>query len=621
MCGIVGVWRETADFDVNIFNSMVDTLASRGPDGRGVKILANGRVYLGHRRLSIIDLSNAGSQPMCNEDGSVWLTYNGELYNFKTLRDSLQNKGHQFKSLSDSEVIVHAYEEWGENCLTYFRGIFSFALWDDNKNTFFLARDPMGVKPLYYYSDDKQFIFASEPRAIIQADGFVKKIDQHSFSLYLAYGNVPGEHCIYEGIKKLLPAHFLKLENNKVIIKQYWQLNYDPIINDSFEAERELRIKIEECVKLQSVSDVPVGTLLSGGIDSTIITAILGDSKKNDISTFTVGFEEKESDESVYARTVANALASRHHEQILNYSKACLLIPDIISAFDEPFHLNGLFPFMALSRFVQSNKYKVMLGGDGADELFAGYLWYEQFLKKQTVVSNRSALNYLQNVFKKTLGRTQCPTENFFPYNGYFNPRLQQKLLGGGAKDINFSNIYHVLNQHWREDLPVVLAAQLLDFNCFMQDHCLVKVDRASMASGVEVRVPFLDAELVELVFSINHNIIFEADQRKSLLKRAMKNAFPVNMDTMRKKGFSSPLKHWLQMGLTKAGNDLIIRGRLCESGLLDADFLNHHYQNMTSANQLLLISVELWFRQWIDNDPLSIEQFAFESCKHFPRQ
>lgn len=617
MCGIAGIKTTGVPLSPHSFDLMVDSLLTRGPDGRGVKVLENGRVNLGHRRLSIIDLSETGRQPMANENRTIWLTFNGEIYNYKLLRRELEFFGHVFRSQSDTEIIIHAYEEWGVDCVKRFRGMFAFAIYDCLKKTFFLARDHVGVKPLYYYNDKNIFAFASQPRAILAAGVVVHEVDHEAFILYLAYGNVPGETSIYKGIRKLLPGHYLVYKDGKSEVHQYWKLTYSPLISDIKEAENAVRTKIEECVRLQTASDVPIGTLLSGGIDSTIITSILAKEFDSYLSSYTVGFEESESDERDYANLVSYYLNTDHHEKVLSYRDACMLLPKIIDAYDEPFHLNGLFPFMQLSLLVQSSGRKVVLGGDGADELFAGYLWYENFNKTQKSKKIKGLLSKITSLirFVPSMGGS-CPVETFFQYNGCLKDYIQMTILGDKvSRDI--IDIYAPLKKHWRSDLPPVLSSQLLDFNCFQVDHCLTKVDRSSMACGVEVRVPFLDIELVELVFSIDHRITFCAGERKFLLKNSMKSELPPGMNTARKKGFSSPLSVWLKRGMGEKGEALVVGGSLCSRGLLNSDALKKNYQFLNFSNKLLLISAELWARFWLDGDKGTVISYA-DKCNMF---
>jgi asparagine synthase (glutamine-hydrolysing) len=600
---------------------MLDSLADRGPDGRGTKMLAEGRVLLGHRRLSIIDLSNSGAQPMSNEDGTVWLTCNGEIYNYRRLRQELIRLGHAFRSDSDSETIIHAYEEWGVDCIHRFRGIFAFAIYDSRSDKLFLARDHVGVKPLYYYHDEDAFIFASQPKAILQAEGFHAQVDPEAFRLYLAYGNVPAYKCIFQGVKKLLPGHRLIVQDGHVETSCYWTLHYQPLITSREEAERVVAEKVEECVVAQSVSDVPIGTLLSGGVDSTIQTGILVSSGHSMLDTFTIGFEEIESDERKFAQFVANHYRTNHHEALLPYKAATAMLPDIVEAYDEPFHLNGLFPMFALSRLVQRNKRKVVLGGDGGDELFAGYMWYDSFANHFVKANHdqRGLPRLLSTLFRAPEGQKD-PLSVFFHYNGFLNKASQSDwmgpVLGPPASDLD---VLSPLSQHWHPEYPPVLAAQFLDFHCFLVDHCLSKVDRATMACGVEARVPFLDPELVSLIFSIDHRITFSGGERKALLKRSLRRFLPTGMDTRRKKGFSSPIDAWVRRGFSKLGKSFLLKGSLCARGILNPDTVESTYYDSGAGIQLLLLGAELWIRRWLEGDLKAAANFAASEMQVSP--
>lgn len=610
MCGILGYIHHQNPISQTAFSKMLTSLADRGPDGEDKVFLNQGRAALGQRRLSIIDLSSAGSQPMANEDGNIWLTVNGEIYNYKKLRQDLEKNGHRFHSNSDSEVIVHAYEEWGTRCVNYLDGIFAFGIFDGRDGSLFIARDHFGIKPIYYYFASNRFIFASQPKAILAADDFTVEMDQASFQLYLGYGNVPAEHSIYKGVKKLLPGHSLRLLDRKITIEQYWKLDYNPVIHNISEAIDIVREKVISGIFAQTVSDVPVGTLLSGGVDSTIVTSSLVTHSGLKLPTFSVGFQEVESDERQYARLVADTLKTDHHEYLLTYAEACRIIPKIVDAYDEPFHFNGLFPYYALSRFVKEYQIKVVLGGDGSDEIFAGYLWYENFIKDYKLRPS-----YMGQIGQDATAENLNPIKSYFGYNGSFHPSEQKNILGADVAKQEDAFLYDILGRHWNKKLPPVLAAQLLDVNCFLVDHCLTKVDRASMACGVEVRVPFLDIELAKTVFSIDHELVFSNNERKSLLKKAMHDALPQKMNTNRKKGFSSPVSKWLDQGLAKTGHSLLLNGSLCKNGLLNGTYLKENFFSLTAGNQMLLIAAELWFERWINHNTDKVEAYSLQAA------
>jgi len=610
MCGIVGVFNQRERVNLERFNAQVDALAHRGPDGRGVQVLAEGRLALGHRRLSIIDLSPAGNQPMANEDGTVWLTFNGEIYNYLELRSKLERCGHVFRSHSDTETIIHAYEQWGPDCVRRLRGIFAFGLYDGRERRLLLARDHIGVKPLYYRQEADCFAFASQPCALLADPTRPAQVDAEAFASFLGYGNLPGELCIYRGVRKLLPGHLLIFQNEQVELRRYWSLEYRPRISDPAEAEALVRSKLAESIHAQRVSDVPIGVLLSGGVDSTIITSLLR-RDVDDLASYTIGFHEPESDERAHADLVADHCRTRHHQQVLDYASACRLLPQIIAASDEPFHFNSLLPYHALSRLVQASGRKVVLGGDGADELFAGYRWYDWFAAARAAAPPPTLRERLWP-FPRRGGAREVA--EYFRYNGYFPPQETTALLGPAAAAAR-CDLYRPLQQHWHPELPPVLAAQVMDFHCFLVDHCLTKVDRASMACGVEVRVPFLDIELVELLFSIDHAIVYGEGERKALLKRALRDELPEGMDSARKKGFSSPMVHWLPRGLGSIGKTLLAEGSLASRGLLESSALLGGFDGFDPYQQSLLISAELWSRHWLEQDPGSVQAFSEQAA------
>jgi asparagine synthase (glutamine-hydrolysing) len=597
MCGILGQLNRGRAVNKDSFTCMLDSLSKRGPDAWGINSFNSDTVYLGHRRLSIIDLSDQGVQPMTNEDGTIWLTFNGEIYNYRPLKKELIDLGHVFKSNTDSEVIIHSFEEWGEGCVKKFRGVFSFGIYDMKSNSLFLARDHVGVKPLYYFNNNETFIFSSEPKAILGWAGFKREIDRSALSLYLSYGNLPGEYSIYNGIKKLLPGHSMLIVNGKIErITQYWKLNYQPQIFNEKEALSLLTAKLEECIELQTVSDVPVGILLSGGIDSTIITSYLIGVLPYTPSTFNIGFDATESDESQFAQLIAKTYNTNHYHEEINSSLAFSQLDELVEIFDEPFHMNGLFPYLALSKLVKKQGYKVVMGGDGADEIFAGYLWYDRFRD----YSRKTFKNKIKERLGLTTYLSDKDLQQYATYNGFLFEVLQKELTGSFSS----SNVYSVLAKHWYSEYESTLAGQFLDFNCFMPDHCLTKVDRVSMAQGVEVRVPFLDIELIDLVFKIDHKINYKYNHRKWLLKKSMENYLPDAMDKTRKKGFSSPLQKWLYSGgLSVAGCELLNDGSLVQRGVIDRDKLIANYLRLDASKQLLLIGLELWSRRWMENE------------------
>ncbi len=610
MCGIAGVLYRDKPVERIQFTNALKTLAPRGPDGSGEIYLENGRIALGHTRLAIIDLSINGQQPMCNEDATIWVTFNGEIYNYQHLRTELQNAGHQFKSQSDTETIIHAYEQWGEQCPSRLRGIFAFAIYDTRKAKLFAARDPIGVKPFFYQATSDSFFFGSSPRFLLALANSAPTVDEESFNLFLAYGNTPGAHCIYSGIRQVLPGHSLTVTNGKVECNRYWELRYTPRLHNIQLAKEAIRTAISANVKTQMVSDVPVASLLSGGIDSTIVTALMCEASRSQLASFTVGFDDPESDERSHSATVAQHLGTMHHETVLTATDAYQSLGAIADAMDEPFHLNGLFPYQALMQLLREHRFKVALGGDGADEVFAGYLWHDWFSQFAEATTPKWWRRYLCTT-KARRTRDYVLLKKYLSFFGGFDGGSQLRLLGIKTADVSDISLMAPLISAWRPDFAPALAAQFLDFHVFLPDHCLRKVDRMSMGCGVEVRVPLLDVELIETAFSISHEIIYKDFGRKGALKLATSDLFPPAADLSRKKGFSSPLTKWLEGGLAEVGKAFLLNGSLVSRRLLSGETLTKNFDHLMPTQKVLLISGELWARRWLDNDAKTVDRFS----------
>lgn len=596
---------------------MLDTLAHRGPDGRGVRALDGGAVLLGHRRLAIIDLSPDGAQPIGNEDGTVWLTYNGEIYNYRELREELLRRGHRFGSRTDSEVIVHAWEEWGEACVSRLHGIFAFGLWDEREKTLFLARDPLGVKPLYYARYAGRFTFASQPKAILADPDFPREIDPHGLRDFLAYGYIPHARSAFAGMARLPAGHTATLKGDALTLRRYWQLECGSSIGNPQEALERLREGIAGAVRSQLVADVPVGCFLSGGIDSSLIVA-MAKPHLAALRSFTVGFEEAGSDERGYARLVADHFATQHFESVVVQRDIRQRLCEMQEHFDEPFDPTAPIPFLEVARLARQNGTVVALGGDGADELFAGYLRYDDFDRPAWLQPGIATDLWHRLRRHGLLGpRRSVPGDlaRYFRYEGCLDAEglravLNEDLLG------QFEEGHEAAMQRFhRPDLPAVTAAQFLDAHLFMVDQVLCKVDRASMAHGVEVRVPFLDPELVALAFQIPLALHYRRGERKALLKRIAAQYLPGQVVTPRKKGFSSPLEKWFDAGLEPWMRSWTEDGMLVRQGLLRPDWP----QRLASVPALqgaagkrarwLILTAELWARRWIAGEQLPVAE------------
>jgi len=590
MCGILGLIEFESPVEPNSFRMMLDTLSARGPDSSGIERLANQRVALGHRRLSIIDLSEMGHQPMTNEDRNVWLTFNGEIYNYPQLRQELIALGHQFASQTDSEVIVHGYEQWGTSVVEHLRGIFAFGIWDERQQQLFLARDHLGVKPLYYWRDAERLAFASQPRAFLKHPHFSPRIDQLALQQFLKQRFIPGDRSIYSDVWKLPPAHCLLWNNQQIKVWKYWQIQYDPVINDENEAIQLVQQKLEETIQLQLASDVPVGVLLSGGIDSTSIASISARLSGQKFHCFTMGFTEAAYDEREYARIAVADIQGIPHECEMSVTSFLSRITDHAALYDEPFFdYSGMFVGQ-LAELARKHNVPVLLGGDGGDEVFAGYRWYDNpfgFRKR----------NFWQHLLPERIRYSpQRVLSTYIHRMSFFDARSQQKLL---ANYLPFDDKAQ-FRDCFISGVPAVTAMQLLDFQTFLPEDILIKIDHASMAHGIEARVPLLDHQLVQLSFQIDNTILMKGLERKALLKQAVKPYVSPALLTMRKKGFGAPLKVWGSQGLHNFATEQLTDGYLVQSNICRPEGIRGILQHSSMDHVWLLLSLELWARHWL---------------------
>ena len=614
MCGIIGE-ISVDKIDINLFTKMRDVLIHRGPDGEGSYFNNNYKVALGHRRLSILDLSSRGQQPMCNENKSIWITYNGEIYNFQDLKDELISKNHKFKSGTDTEVIIHGYEEWGINVLKKLRGMFAFGIWDENKKRLLLARDRIGIKPLYYYYKDKRFIFASELKAIVIDDKIERKINSEALKDFFFKGYVPAPLVIWKNFHKLPPGHLLIYENNNITIKEYWSFNLDDIYYNEREIIKNIEKILTESIDIRFISDVPVGVLLSGGLDSSIVCA-LASKKRDEFLSFSIGFKPKKFSELKYAKKVVNHLNINNFSSILTPHNIYSYLDKIIYAYDEPFGISSVFPTMMLMEKV-SKKLKVVLSGDGGDELFAGYNWYEinekyrkfSFLKpiatllyNLIVRTERFISNKILTFLRRHLRRLSL--NNFERYSSihdtYFSLEEIKKLLSQEiSKEIDYQNF---LERFFDYRLNNIKDTQFLDIKTFLVDHILVKVDRASMAYSVETRVPYLDHKLLEYVMNVNHKIIYKNNKKKYLLKKIGKKYLPNSIIHRKKKGFSAPLN---EMGFIKNYLRILDNPLSVKDKIINGEYIKNllrNYKKNPSKDPFkiwILIMFELWYNKW----------------------
>jgi|WetSurMetagenome_2_1015567.scaffolds.fasta_scaffold08838_3 asparagine synthase (glutamine-hydrolysing) len=619
MCGITGaIYLDKArKIETSVLKRMTDAIYHRGPDDEGFYVDNN--VGLGFRRLSIIDL-NTGHQPLGNENSSITLVFNGEIYNYLEQREILIKKGYKFKTATDTEVILHLYEEYGVDCLQYLRGMFAFAIWDKTRQQLFCARDRFGIKPFYYYTDKEKFVFGSEIKAILKAGDIDRTLSNDALDSYFAFGYISSDLSIYKSIRKLQPGHYLLLsfkDKASIDIKRYWEIQFEP---DHSKTNNQWIEEIENClsetVKLHMISDVPLGAFLSGGIDSSSVVAMMAKNSNQPVKTFSIGFKEQEFSELEYARLVAKKYNCEHHEQIVE-PESIGLLPKLIHGYDEPFADTSAIPTYYVSKMAREHV-TVALSGDGGDELFAGYNSYPSLLK---IYSNR--LNFRSSFYNKLIWGSihKIIPENmkgksssyFLSLNkNYLSAYLhlwsidqRKKLILNDhhSKDSsNGSELYKVgiLKGALKNDF--ISNMQYLDLKTYMVDSVLTKVDRASMMSSLEVRVPLLDHKFAELSFKIPSELKFRGKEQKFIFKQAMSAYLPDSIINHPKQGFSVPLSLWFKDDLKKYVKDVL----LSENPLL-ASYLDKKYVRKLVENNNTLVkdfSTRIWsllfFEEWL---------------------
>lgn len=563
MCGIVGIIKtDDSLIDANALRHSTDMLAKRGPDDSGIWVEEG--TGLGHRRLSILDTTSAGHQPMLSENKRFVIVFNGEVYNFRELRKQLELDTSSWRSDSDTEVVLRAYAKWGTDCLNRFHGMFAFAIWDRKEKVLFAARDRMGVKPFYYTHSEKSFAFASRPRVLpVLFQHLSCEIDEQALRFYLELGYIPAPYYIYKSIRKLPPAYYLVLDRNGLSIRRYWDFRHitpDNAVKPEEELIEELDLLISRCVQSRMVSDVPLGAFLSGGIDSSLIVAMMNKFTSKPIKTFTIGFEEKRYDESTHAKAVADYLGTEHYCERLSVNDLLQLVPTFFEEYDEPFFDSSAFPTMAVSRLAR--KYvTVSLSGDGGDELFGGYHYYKIVnCLKPVFQLNESARRYIAALlnmtphhdFKLLAGALQKKNiiEAFSfsrsilkDFGSIFMPDIMEKTMSGyellSAATHNFPHGLDPCEQGMRLDASHILPEEYLQ-----------KVDVASMAFSLESREPLLDHDLVEWAMKLPVNYKLRNNQNKYLLRKLAYRYIPRKILERPKQGFAIPIDNWLRGAL-----------------------------------------------------------------------
>lgn len=624
MCGICGIvnFDKRVISDARIVHSMTNTLKHRGPDNEGYFI--RNPIGLGHRRLSIIDLAT-GNQPLFNEDASCSIILNGEVYNFQELQNELRRKNHIFKTRSDTEVVIHAYEEYGFECVKYLRGMFAFAIWDDKKEILFLVRDRLGKKPLYYYYDSQKFIFASEIKALLKT-GFVKaEVNKEAIDEFLSLGYVIAPNTLFRNIKKVLPGDMVIVKDGKITQQEYWNLEAIHQENRSLnEFQNELRDILDESVKLRMISDVPLGAFLSGGIDSSIIVGIMSKFSNQPVKTFSVGYKnQRKFSELGYAQIVANYFKTEHHEIILEPVDFYGAIPQMVWHLDEPIADQACIPLWLMSK--EAKKFvTVLLSGEGSDELFAGYPIYslmQGFEKYQKIpLWLRSYL--VDPLITRILGErrgqkyvewSRLPLEErFLGDMADFSTNLRKQLyspefLGFSSQNDFRARIRNFYNKvQGRDSLDKM---QYLDMKTWLVDDLLLKADKMTMAASVELRCPFLDHKLVEFSRKLPSKLKLNRVTTKYILKETYEKFLPKEIAYRKKKGFPVPLTSWFQGDLNKQIEEILLNKRTLQRNYFNRGFIKEiiekQSQKKEDYSKLLwsLLVLEFWHRVFIDGD------------------
>ena len=557
MCGICGIFDTERKISPELLARMTQIMVHRGPDAGGTWVSADGAVGLGNRRLAIIDLDSRSNMPLHSDDGSLVITYNGEIFNFVEVRRELESCGHRFRTNSDTEVILHGYQEWGFDCVHKFRGMFAWALFDQPKRRLWLVRDRFGVKPLLYYQKGSTFAFASEPQQFSQSGGFDTELDLTALFDCLTYLYIPAPKTAFRYVRKLDAGHWMILENGQVKIEKYWDIeNFGTNVVDEATAVERLRDRLNEVIKLRLVSDVPVGVLLSGGLDSSCVTWFAQKNHRGPLQTFSIGFEEEANNELEYANEVARLVGSDHITKIYRLEAAISDSKKVKFLYGEPHGDASIFPTTVVSRMARE-RVKVVLSGDGGDELFWGYpryIEYPRFARNGVPLKSLAASAVLNVMPMLTRGRYRtlryC-TREFDLWTILMDGFLRAdkwKLVCDDVRDaIRNYDDYWSYRRFWKPELPIATRLQYLDLKTYLADDILVKVDRASMSVSLEAREPLLDNKLAEEVFSWPDSIRSDGKTLKYIFKKALAGILPERILTKRKQGFAMPWKVWIK--------------------------------------------------------------------------
>lgn len=631
MCGITGIINKRGrTINAALLHQMCRVLTHRGPDDEGVYL--NHNIGMAMRRLSIIDLA-AGKQPIANEDGSKWIIFNGEIYNHVAIRADLEKKNHKFKTRADTEAILHAYEQWGEECVHKLNGMFAFSIWDSVAKKLFIARDRIGIKPLYFYDDDEFFIWGSEIKAILQVPQVPRQLDLKALDNFLTFEYVPAPRSIFAQIKKLPAGHWLRFQNGSVEIRRYWDFHFHTNGSTESQLVDQFRGLLEDSVKIRMMSDVPLGGLLSGGLDSSTVVAYMARNSTIPVKTFSIGFDDGTYNELGYARRIANHFHTDHHEFMVTPNIADLT-EKLLEFFDEPFGDFSMFPTYWVSKLAREHV-TVALSGDGGDELLGGYDSYladrlarsidflVPFLNGHVVqmavrrIKPTAKKKGVINRIKRFLEGVQYPPDLqhvrwMIFLSEYDKAHLYSNDLHARLANYNPYEFIQSIFKHSRNGTGAstpLTQQQYVDVMSYLVDDILVKVDRMSMATSLEARVPFLDYRFVEFVGTLPDQMKINGKQTKYILRQAMQDVLPPAILTRGKEGFSIPIKNWLKTTLKPLMLEMLSDDRLKKDGLFRPEYVKNlittHLSGRENHSHRLwaLIIFNLWHLKYIQKN------------------
>lgn len=619
MCGIAGFIDKQRNYEnaEQLIERMCHVMRHRGPDDQGIWI--GDSVALGMRRLAIIDIAS-GHQPISNEDQSVLVVFNGEIYNFRELRQQLQAQGHRFQTTCDTEVIVHAYEEYGDDCVIYLRGMFAFALWDRKRQRLLAARDRFGKKPFNYFWDGQRLIFGSEIKSIVEAD-ISRNINPLALDEFLLYRYIPTPHTLFQGISKLPAAHILIYENGQITTKRYWELPFTPTNrDDEATAIEKTRLLIQEAVQMRLVSEVPLGAFLSGGVDSSIVVGFMSKFSAQPVQTFAIGFEEEAYSELFYARQVASHFGTNHHEFVVQPDLVSVL-PELVWAYDEPFADSSMLPTYYVSKLAREYV-TVVLTGDGGDEIFGGYTRYQRELSINRIpLFFRLLMGYGGMLLPDGMrGKNRLNNLRYDFANRYMHVfQVFPNSLRASMYSQDYASLVHDHDPGERliselqhvSHLDITSRMQYADVRNYLADDILVKVDKASMINSLEARAPLLDHYLAEYVSSLPAKFRVRDGELKYLLKKVAQDILPANILSRPKQGFAVPIKHWFRNELNHYTSDLLCSRQSRQRGIFNQEFIDnilhaHAHSKSVDFSEAIwaLLCLELWFQTYMDGKP-----------------